>query len=270
MGDFRLSDVGDLIERIKTPLTLSGFVVVVLYLLYNKVLSLGIFANLSENPTFLIINNIIWLIFWLAVISIIFGGIGYLIPIFARNLNTDLAFIGEINNTANISNLTIYQYIDGYGTQLERILFFKERIGIDNVRSDYSKAQLKAYDKAWRSLVGLEKAGDKLWDVADGHNLIKFFDELRETRKIIREGIIFIDQSNLDDLKKIIDIFSEFYSGKEKLLDLKDRIISMRMEDPSKHPEIIEQIDNNYQVKLRYGYLMRKIEDDFREKLSER
>src|SRR5713101_6238226 len=64
--------------KIRTPLALAGFVIIIFYAIYKEVLSLNIFANVGGNSTFLIIENIIDKVFWLAVLALVLGVISYL------------------------------------------------------------------------------------------------------------------------------------------------------------------------------------------------
>jgi hypothetical protein len=68
-----------LANKIKTPLSLAGFLFIVIYLLYNKILSMKIFSNLSSDQSYLMINNILFYLFVIAVISLILGISSYLI-----------------------------------------------------------------------------------------------------------------------------------------------------------------------------------------------
>ncbi len=64
--------------KIKTPLTLSGMIVSILYLLYKQILSLDIFENVGAISTFAIIQNILDRLFWLAILAMILGVASYL------------------------------------------------------------------------------------------------------------------------------------------------------------------------------------------------
>lgn len=65
-------------SKIKTPLTLSGIVIVVLYAIYRQVLSLDVFEKIGSNSTFILLQNILDKLFWLALFAIILGVISYL------------------------------------------------------------------------------------------------------------------------------------------------------------------------------------------------
>jgi len=64
--------------KIRTPLALAGLVIIIFYAIYKEVLSLNIFTNVGGNSTFLIIENIIEKVFWLAVLALVLGVISYL------------------------------------------------------------------------------------------------------------------------------------------------------------------------------------------------
>jgi hypothetical protein len=68
----------DTAGKVKTPLTLSGAVIVVLYAIYKQVLSLSVFANVGADSTFIILQSILNKLFWLALIAIVLGVASYL------------------------------------------------------------------------------------------------------------------------------------------------------------------------------------------------
>lgn len=59
--------------KIRSSLTISGLSVIVFYLLYEKILTLGIFSNLGENSTAFIISNILNKVFYFALIALVVG-----------------------------------------------------------------------------------------------------------------------------------------------------------------------------------------------------
>lgn len=60
-------------NKVKTPLALSGLVVIVLYLIVKQILSLNVFSNIGSSSTFILLQNILDKVFWLAVITIFLG-----------------------------------------------------------------------------------------------------------------------------------------------------------------------------------------------------
>lgn len=61
------------LDRVKTPLTLGGLVVIVLYGLYSQILKLKIFGQLPPNSTFILVRDIVGYLFWLAVLAVVLG-----------------------------------------------------------------------------------------------------------------------------------------------------------------------------------------------------
>ena len=74
----------DVIDKIKTPLALSGLIIIVLYYIYRQILSLNIFSEIGESNTFLLLDKTIGILFYLAILSIILGTIGYLSSLFIK------------------------------------------------------------------------------------------------------------------------------------------------------------------------------------------
>ena len=69
--------MGEVLEATRTPLALAGLVVVVLYGIYSQILRMGIFSQVGADQTFSIVNQIALYLFWLAVLAIVLGGVGY-------------------------------------------------------------------------------------------------------------------------------------------------------------------------------------------------
>jgi len=59
--------------RVKTPLTLAGLTVAVLYGVYRLVLALPVFEPLGAERTFMILRSVLGYIFWLAIAAIVLG-----------------------------------------------------------------------------------------------------------------------------------------------------------------------------------------------------
>lgn len=74
-------------KKLKKPLSISGLVFIVLYLIYDKVLSLDIFEKLSSESTFTTINNILNKVYWLAIIALILGVVSYLVTFLIKSKN---------------------------------------------------------------------------------------------------------------------------------------------------------------------------------------
>jgi hypothetical protein len=81
-----LEKISDILRVIRTPLALTGLVILVVYAIYKQVLELKIFSQLSEPSTFQLLNEIVTGLFWLAVISIILGVLAYLVSILIERI----------------------------------------------------------------------------------------------------------------------------------------------------------------------------------------
>lgn len=74
-----ISNAPALLERIRTPLTLAGLALLVVYGLYSKILELGIFPQLRQDDTAELIGNMMGYLFWLALIAVLLGGLSFLL-----------------------------------------------------------------------------------------------------------------------------------------------------------------------------------------------
>lgn len=76
---FDFAKVATVLNRVKTPLTLGGLVVLVLYGLYSQILKLpGFAAALSSGTVAQLLQEIIKYLFWLAILAVILGVGSYL------------------------------------------------------------------------------------------------------------------------------------------------------------------------------------------------
>src|SRR2546421_6650090 len=82
-----LQGIINLAAKVRTPLSLVGLIIVVLYLIYKQVLSLNVFEKVGSNGTFLILEDILDKLFWLALVSLVLGVASYLITILLNHRN---------------------------------------------------------------------------------------------------------------------------------------------------------------------------------------
>jgi len=68
-----LNKLASISAKVRTPLGLSGLIIVVLYGIYRQVLSLNIFSKVGENATVVLIGGILNKLFWLAMTTLILG-----------------------------------------------------------------------------------------------------------------------------------------------------------------------------------------------------
>jgi hypothetical protein len=76
---FDFAKIAAVLSRVKTPLTLGGLVVVVLYGLYSQILKLpGFAAALPSGAAAQLLQDIIKYLFWLAILAVVLGVGSYL------------------------------------------------------------------------------------------------------------------------------------------------------------------------------------------------
>ena len=88
--------------KVKTPLSITGLSVVVLYLLIKQILSLDVFANVGEENTYLLLSSILDKIFWFAIIALFLGVFSYIIsfPFKKKSKKSDVILIDARNDDA--------------------------------------------------------------------------------------------------------------------------------------------------------------------------
>jgi len=74
-----LDKIFDIAIKVKTPLSITGLAVIILYLVIRQVLSLDVFANVGEENTYLLLSSVLDKIFWFAIIALFFGVFSYII-----------------------------------------------------------------------------------------------------------------------------------------------------------------------------------------------
>jgi hypothetical protein len=85
MDEGWLTKVGGVLKGVRTPLSLGGLTVVVLCVIYNRILGLGFLSTISGSQTTRMVSTMVTYVFWLAVVAIVLGFIGYLIRPSAPN-----------------------------------------------------------------------------------------------------------------------------------------------------------------------------------------
>jgi hypothetical protein len=76
---FDFAKIATVLNRVKTPLTLGGLVVLVLYGLYSQILKLpGLQRQLSSSTVAQLLQEIIQYLFWLAILAVVLGVGSYL------------------------------------------------------------------------------------------------------------------------------------------------------------------------------------------------
>jgi len=74
-----LQELMNVAVKVRTPLALAGLTIVVLYGIYKEVLSLNVFEKIGANATFILLQDILDKLFWLALLALVLGVASYLV-----------------------------------------------------------------------------------------------------------------------------------------------------------------------------------------------
>lgn len=168
-------------------------------------------------------------------------------------------------------NITIQQFVTSQASLAQQLQFFAAQLGIrDSQDINFSNSQFKAYSDVWKSLQALRLAGDELWSEASRENLLNFAEQLRQTTSLVREGEIFFEEDDRENLLSVLRGFANFRIGKERLIETRSR---RQLESyPKKYmdEEISEQIAFNHKYKTDYEKILDDIRVSFRRRLAGR
>ncbi len=76
-----IQELVNIAVKVRTPLALAGLTIVLLYAIYKEVLSLNVFEKIGGNATFILLQNILDKVFWLALVALVLGVVSYLITV---------------------------------------------------------------------------------------------------------------------------------------------------------------------------------------------
>lgn len=96
------------VASIKTPITVTALIVIVFYYLLSQVLSLGVFATLTQSDSSHLLEAVLSKVFWLAVLGLVFGGVLFAIPYVLPNRRS-----GEITLVDASLNQDLSSYSQG-------------------------------------------------------------------------------------------------------------------------------------------------------------
>lgn len=144
------------------------------------------------------------------------------------------------------------------------------KIGLQTV-ARYSEYQFKLYNELWTSLYELKSKAEELWEHASTRNLTEFASQLRDTKKIIEQNILLINEEHYNALIRIIKTFETYKIGKRNLISIRNSY---------RNRERVNDIDNvgdneldfieiNRQVKNEYITLVGLLATEFKKHISE-
>ncbi|SRR6266567_4151299 len=124
----------NLAAKVRTPLSLAGLIIVVLFLIYRQLLSLNIFENVGSNATFLILEDILNKLFWLAIVALVLGIASYLTTSILTHKNqaqTRTSHVELIDASLDPHDSPYEQSIEG-GRKIIRYKGSQHQKGTDN------------------------------------------------------------------------------------------------------------------------------------------
>jgi hypothetical protein len=77
-GDW-LTTAASVLRGVRTPMSIGGLAVIVFCVIYNRVLSLGIFSTLNDSQTSGLLAAMVGYAFWLALVAVVLGIAGFII-----------------------------------------------------------------------------------------------------------------------------------------------------------------------------------------------
>ena len=138
-----------------------------------------------------------------------------------------------------------------------------------------NESQFKAFNELWKSLMDLKRKADELWDIANDTNLLNFVDSIKETDKIIEFNGLILNEEDYNNLKEILNVFSEFKVGKNRLIEMdKGKIKTEHREGRLDsgaiyiYDERENQVYTNSNSKSKYEILIQNLKKKFQDKMG--
>ena len=128
----------------------------------------------------------------------------------------------------------------------------------------YSQSQFELYNSLWKQLVYTKRIADDLWRVADPQRLPSFADQIRQTKYVIEENMLLIEDEHYDALMKLMTEFENFSVGKRKLVEIRQ---SSAAEVIDNIEDITRMIRENGGSKQRYDALVEEVGAYFRNQI---
>lgn len=77
-----MEKVFEIVSRISTPLILGGFLAAIFFFITKEILRKDVFAELTKQRSYDIFKHIVDRLFFLSLMAVVFGFLGYIIPVF--------------------------------------------------------------------------------------------------------------------------------------------------------------------------------------------
>ncbi|RJP53883.1 MAG: hypothetical protein C4586_00735 [Anaerolineaceae bacterium] len=186
---------------------------------------------------------------WVKVIGNIVGSVGGIGAIIAWSANWWGNRIAE--KISNAEKAKHEQELERLKAQLESAKMMIAK---------YNEEQFTLYNQLWSSLFKLRSIGDELWNRAEKQKLIKFIKQLKQTKDAVEKGSLFIEDGHYRQLHEILDAFSKYQDGKNRLIELRELGNVQDYE--------IQQIVANRHYLDQYTQLIYEMRNSFRRQLN--
>lgn len=128
----------------------------------------------------------------------------------------------------------------------------------------YSQSQFELYNSLWKQLVYTKRLADELWNKADPRKLPSFADQIAQTKFVIEENMLLIEEDHYNNLFALMGEFENFRVGKQKLVEIRR---SSADEILANIQDVSDMIRENGDCKERYDLLVSEIGNSFRKQL---
>ena len=128
----------------------------------------------------------------------------------------------------------------------------------------YSQSQFELYNSLWKQLIYTRRMADDLWNAADPHKIPSFAEQISQTKHVIEENMLLIEESHYDALLKLMNEFENFNVGKRKLIEVRQSTVDNVLANID---DISKMIADNGDAKQRYDSLVTQVGIYFRNQI---
>ena len=128
----------------------------------------------------------------------------------------------------------------------------------------YSQSQFELYNSLWKQLIYTRRLADDLWSEADPHKIPSFAEQISQTKHVIEENMLLIEESHYDALLKLMNEFENFNVGKIKLIEVRQSTVENVLDNIE---DISKMIADNGDAKQRYDSLVTQVGNYFRNQI---
>lgn len=128
----------------------------------------------------------------------------------------------------------------------------------------YSQSQFELYNSLWKQLIYTRRLADDLWKDADPQKIPSFASQIGQTKLVIEENMLLIEESHYKELLDLMSKFDEFKFGKQTLIEIRQTSVDSILENID---DIKDIINKNSEAKERYDVLVTKVGNSFRNQI---